>query len=457
MQDHTSDVATMKSGAAPGLNRPGLRQPRRNSSSDKGVSSRGQLALFHPRRQFVDVELFAGAGGMAIGLSMAGLPPDHLLEFDQHCCATLRHNAEGSTPLITGAVHEADVAEVNWPDYVQKPVRLLSAGPPCQPFSLAGKHLAEQDRRNEFPSTMRAVRALRPAAILVENVHGLNRASFRPYLDYIIRQLECPDVKPRHGELWNEHNARIRKKLASAGFVPEYNVKWRLINAADYGVPQMRSRVIILATRAGFPAPRIPDPTHSRAALIEDQESGRYWDRHGIRSPVDRLYPKGPPGYARDPEVGRLPWRTVRDGLHGLQQPPPEEDVYEMNHWFIPGARVYSKHNGSDPDWPSKTVKAGVHGVAGGENIMRLRQGRCRYYTLREMARLQGFADRFYFQGPRSRIIGQIGNAVPCELARVLGEGLKPMLEVFERSLSAPGERAPRREPYEHPIYGIRP
>jgi DNA (cytosine-5)-methyltransferase 1 len=398
------------------------------------------LAQMEPRTStvpFVDVELFAGAGGLALGLSMAELPPDHLIELNAQCCKTLRHNAAGSEPFVKGHIHEEDVAEINWPERISSPVRLLSAGPPCQPFSLAGKHLAESDNRNEFPSTMRAVRALLPAAILFENVHGLSRSSFRPYLHYIFGQLECPHIAPRQGDLWQEHFSRIQKERESSGFTPLYNVTWRLINAADYGVPQVRSRVIILATRAGLPVVEIPSPTHSMAALVREQESGRYWDRHGLPTPGAWKPPKGPPGYARDPEAVRLPWLTVRDGLRGLADPPPENDSQEMNHWFIPGARTYSKHDGSSPDWPSKTIKAGVHGVAGGENIMRLPDGSVRYYTLREMARLQGFPDRYYFQGTRSRIIGQIGNAVPCQLARALGEALWPALNEFEKRLGS--------------------
>lgn len=406
-----------------------------NGSPVKSRVGERQLGLSRRSRRFVDVELFAGAGGMSLGLTAAGLPSDHLFEWNKHCCATLRHNAEGDDPLIAGQIHQEDVGDVNWGVRVRRPVRLLSAGPPCQPFSLAGKHLAEKDHRNEFPSTMRAIRALRPGIIVIENVHGLNRESFRPYFDYILRQLECPDVAPKTEELWDEHDARIRRVCACPGFEPEYNVTCALINAADYGVPQMRSRVIIIAARAGLPAPTLPGPTHSKAALVDDQDGGIYWSRHGIKPPTDRVYPKGPPGYARDPGMERDPWLTVRDGLAGLPQPPPEKDIHGINHWFIPGARVYRKHNGSDPDWPSKTVKAGVHGVAGGENIMRLSTERYRYYTLREMARLQGFPDTFYFKGPRSRIIGQIGNAVPCQLAAVLGACVRPALADFEATL----------------------
>jgi DNA (cytosine-5)-methyltransferase 1 len=124
---------------------------------------------------------------------------------------------------------------------------------------------------------------------------------------------------------------------------------------------------------------------------------------------------------------------TVRQGLHGLTSPPPTDEGGN-SHWHIPGARLYRGHGGSDLDWPSKTIKAGVHGVGGGENIIHLDDGTFRYYSLREMARLQDFPDDYVFQGPRSRIIGQIGNAVPCGLAKALVSGLAAPLEAFDRS-----------------------
>jgi len=130
----------------------------------------------------VDIELFAGSGGMTLGLAREGLSPDHLFELDKHCCETLKHNAKGANPSVTGEVHPEDVSLVDW-SRIQKPVRLLSGGPPCQPFSMGGKHLAERDGRNQFPAALRAIRELLPSVVLLENVPGLARESFRPYLD----------------------------------------------------------------------------------------------------------------------------------------------------------------------------------------------------------------------------------------------------------------------------------
>lgn len=389
---------------------------------------------------YVDVELFAGAGGMAIGLSDVGLVPNHLFEIDSFCHDTLTSNSKGSAASILGQVHREDVATVEWDCLTTLPVRMLAAGPPCQPFSLAGKHLAERDGRNEFPSTLRAIRHLRPACVMIENVHGLRRPSFRPYFDYVLRQLKYPSVSPRTGETWQEHSSRIELHEAMPNHLPEYEINWGLLNAADYGVAQTRSRVIIVAVRRGLPATPLPQPTHSMAALIRDQASGVYWEKHSVEPPKSLRKRRGAPGYASDASVERRPWRTVRDALTGLANPPPKSENCPMNHWLIPGARLYPNHNGSDVDWPSKTIKAGVHGVPGGENVLRLHTGEFRYYTLREMARLQGFPDHHYFKGPRSRVIQQIGNAMPCRLAGAVAAEFRPALEAFERQFRTESE-----------------
>jgi DNA (cytosine-5)-methyltransferase 1 len=384
-------------------------------------SSNGQLQIF-AKNGFVDVELFAGAGGMTLGLSAAGLAPDVLFELNHRCCATLRTNAKGRSPLIGGTIHEEDVEHVDWRRLSGR-VRLLSGGPPCQPFSLAGKHQADRDGRNQFPATMRAIRSLMPAAILLENVPGLLRPTFRPYLDYIGRQLASPSLAPRKGELWNDHDARLQQHQHSRRYAAEYHVRCWILNSADFGVPQVRLRVAFVATRAEFDAPLEPMPSHSRQALIAEQEDGDYWRRRRLRYKQRDEWPRRVQGRSAELEGNHKPWETVRDCLHGLPNPPPVSDSGDM-HWLIDGARLYMRHSGSELDWPAKTLKAGVHGVGGGENVLVLDNGSFRYFTLREMARLQGFPDEYCFEGPRSRVIGQIGNAVPCRLAEMLGRSI---------------------------------
>jgi DNA (cytosine-5)-methyltransferase 1 len=122
-----------------------------------------------------------------------------------------------------------------------------------------------------------------------------------------------------------------------------------------------------------------------------------------------------------------MPWITVRQALKGLPKPTNNESDAWMNHWIIDGARTYGGHSGSSLDWPSKTIKAGVHGVPGGENTLIDSTGRFRYYTLREAARLQTFPDNHFFSGARIHVTRQIGNAVPCALATILGQALHPL------------------------------
>jgi DNA (cytosine-5)-methyltransferase 1 len=309
--------------------------------------------------------LFSGAGGLAIGLQMAGFSPLRLYERDAQACETLRFNSSSERQSLQAIVQEGDVREIDWRAFGQD-VRLLAAGAPCQPFSLGGKHRAFADGRNLFPEVARATRDLRPEAMLVENVRGLLREGFRSYFEYILRQLECPSIKPSHTETWQAHDSRIRRHQCRAGYTPEYHVAWRLVDAADFGVPQNRLRIFIVATRYELPTYRFPTPTHSREALVRKQVEGDYWKRHGIRK--QKVIPFSPGGSDASTNGDRLPWLTVRDAISDLPAPATEVESAEMNHWLIPGARLYAGHSGSERDWPSKTVKAGVHGVPGGEN-----------------------------------------------------------------------------------------
>lgn len=406
------------------------------------------MGPLHLISRVTDVELFAGAGGMALGLAKAGITASHLFERNPLACHTLTTNKATGPGKQLGDINAVDVREVDW-TALPRPIRLLAAGPPCQPFSIAGSHQADGDPRNEFPATMRAVRQLKPVVVLLENVHGLTRQSFRPYLDYILRQLAFPSVAPGPRESWSGHDGRLRSHARAVGESnEEYAVRWGVLNAADYGVPQLRTRVVIIATKRGYPIVELPRPTHSRDALIQAQQTGEYWRKHGIARPTDCKVPKRGAGQAEDPKRRLLPWRTVREALEGLDAPSVSQDD-PRQHWVIPGARLYRGHKGSVLDWPSKTIKAGVHGVAGGENILHLDDGSFRYFTLREIARLQGFPDDYSFHGARSRIVGQIGNAVPCKLAEVLGRKIMRLFRKFPE-LSGRRQMAPSRRGLSH-------
>lgn len=373
------------------------------------------------------VELFAGAGGLAMGVGLSGFKPHVVVEWDKWACDSLRTNRDSGHPLVANwNVHEGDVRTFDWSS-VGDNIDLIAGGPPCQPFSMGGKHRSYDDSRDMFPATVNIIRQLRPKAFIIENVKGLTRSSFANYYQYIQLQLTFPEVAARPNEDWMDHFRRLQQERTSGvqtqnGLV--YNVAPTLVNAADYGVPQRRERVFIVGFRADLGIKwSFPKPTHSFDALLYEQwVTGEYWRRHGTKQPrtpekyivrVQRLA-----GSLLPPS--ELPWRTVRDALDGL--PDPQSDLAKLipDHRFQPGARSYPGHTGSPLDLPAKTLKAGGHGVPGGENMLVKDDGSVRYFTLREAARMQTFPDGFRLHGSWSEAMRQLGNAVPVMLGRVV-------------------------------------
>jgi DNA (cytosine-5)-methyltransferase 1 len=390
------------------------------------------------------VELFSGAGGLGIGLRNAGFEAAKVVEWDRDCCDTIRGNQRRNNAYVRGwpLVH-GDVRAVDFSEYRGK-VQLVSGGPPCQPFSLGGKHQAYRDDRDMFPQAIRAVREIAPKAFVFENVKGLTRASFRNYFEYIKLQLTHPEVSRRPEESWESHHARLERHHVSGSHLGlRYNVVSRVLNAADYGVPQRRERVFIVGFREDVGVEWcFPNATHSGDALLWDQRiGGEYWDRHHISR--RNAIPEGSPeddirGLGERPQL--KPWRTVRDAICDLPDPEadPEGSLRFHNHRFQPGARAYPGHTGSPLDQPAKTLKAGDHGVPGGENMLRKPSGEVRYFTVRESARLQTFPDSYRFHGCWTEAMRQIGNAVPVTLATVVGNAVRSRLEALgTNSLSA--------------------
>jgi DNA (cytosine-5)-methyltransferase 1 len=362
------------------------------------------------------LELFAGAGGLALGLRMAGFRHIALVESDVTACKTLNANASrlGFERTVEPTDAKAFVAALTG-----TPVDLLAAGVPCQPFSRAGKRLGFADARNLFPIVLAAICRLEPKAVLIENVSGLTHVNFQPRFQYILRQLGDPDCTRRANERWFDHDKRLRARRGPKA----YDVFYATPQAADYGVPQLRHRLVIVAYRSDLGTTWSElAPNYSRERLLFDQwVTGDYWRDHGLRPPavpaglrstVRRLETEGQPKARR--------WRTVRDALTGLDEPSVSRVHGE--HVARPGARAYAGHRGSHEDWPARTLKAGVHGVPGGENMLRrATNGSVRYFTVREAARLQSFPDRYMISGVWSQAFRQLGNAVPVRLARVLG------------------------------------
>jgi len=164
-------------------------------------------------RQFTSLEMCAGAGGQALGLEIAGFDHAALVELEPSACATLRLNRPDWNII------EGDLRSFDGRPY--QGIDLLAGGVPCPPFSKAGKQLGAKDERDLFPEAIRLVDECRPQAVMLENVRGLLDAVFDDYRNKVERQL---------------------KKL---GYVPG----WRLFNASDYGVSQLRPRVVFVGIR----------------------------------------------------------------------------------------------------------------------------------------------------------------------------------------------------------------
>ena len=297
------------------------------------------------------VELFTEAGGLALGLEQSGWHHTLLIERDEHACSTIRLNESRGHPAAKGwRLLANDVRTIRYADFADH-TDMVAGGPPCQPFSLGGRHRAYQDQRDMFPEAVRAVRELRPKCF---------------------------------------------------GFRSDIGRKWSF-----------------------------PEPTHSLDRLLWDQWiSGEYWEQHKVPRNQRPHFPKKLGARVRRlqseftlvPPCGQR-YRTVRDALLGLTDPRKATNT-TPNHEFRAGARPYPGHTGSALDEPSKALKAGDHGVPGGENMIAFPDGLYRYYTVRECARIQTFPDDYVFGGSWTEAMRQLGNAVPVKLANAVGESI---------------------------------
>jgi len=379
-----------------------------------------------------------------LGVAAAGFRVELLIERDPGACGILQANLREGCPLESpDTVVGAELSETYEFDDSYAGIDLLTAGPPCQPFSTGGKRNGHVDERDMFPAFFHAVRSLRPRAILVENVSGLTIGKFRDYFSYLKLQTAFPHVTPvRSG--WPEHKRRLeelKRRLDAQpsdiddGILPSetYEVWGGEFNAADFGVPQLRRRAFIVAFRRDQAvkwAP--PSASHARSSLLRSlQKNGSYWQDHPgaklcvpsrVATSITVLESQL---HMDSDETPR--WRTVRDAIECL--PEPKDRVSHpgfRNHVGIPGARIYAGHSGSVLDWPAKTIKCGVHGIGGGENVLVKEDGACRWFTIRECALLQAFPlDWDFGDTPRSRSMRYVGNAVPPPLAEKLAGSIK--------------------------------
>lgn len=302
------------------------------------------------------VELCAGAGGQALGLEKAGFDHTALVEIDKHCCATLRHNRPQWNVLEEDVRNFKEVAG----DY--RGIDLLAGGLPCPPFSVAGKQLGEKDERNLFDDAIEIVDATRPRAVMIENVRGFLDAVFSDYRE------------------------KLKKQLSKLG----YETDWRLLNASDFGVPQLRPRVAIVALRREFtgqfswPDPLPHNPPTVGATLIDLMKERGWRGADDWAAQADEIAPTIVGGSKKHggPDLGptraRRAWAAL--GVEG------RTIAYEAPDPF---------HN----DMPRLTV--------------------------RMVARIQGFPDEWHFTGAKTNAYRQVGNAFPPPVAQAVAQQLK--------------------------------
>jgi len=315
------------------------------------------------------LELCAGAGGQAIGLEWAGFAHRALVDIDPDCCATLRLNRPA------WRVIQADLRSFSGAEF--RGVDLVAAGLPCPPFSIAGKQLGEEDERDLFPAALRLVEEIRPRALMVENVKGLLGQAFR------------------------RHRERTDTALRQMG----YEVHWRILNASDYGVPQLRPRLVLVALQRAdamafaWPGPR-PVQCRSVGEALLDLMAANGWERA---------------------EEWARRAASVAPTLVG-------------------GSR---KHGGPDLG-PTRARRAWAElcvdglGIAdeapspGFRGLPRL--------TLRMAARVQGFPDDWRFAGGKTAAYRQIGNAFPPPVGRAVAESIRAALLGLRAASQPPAE-----------------
>lgn len=303
------------------------------------------------------IEICAGAGGQALGLEQAGFEHASLVEIDAHACQTLRVN-RSHWNVTEGDLHYYSAEK--W-----KGIELLAGGVPCPPFSKAGKQLGNQDERDLFPEALRLVSECKPQAVMLENVRGL--------LDSV----------------FDEYRAKIIADLKKLGYIAE----WRLLNASDFGVPQLRPRVIFVALKKNtaeyfsWPSALISPPPTVGEALF-DLMAENSW-------------------------LGAKQWR---------------ERACDIAPTLVGGSK---KHGGPDLG-PTRAKKAwasiGVDGMGIADaapvkdfiGMPRL--------TVRMTARIQGFPDEWQFSGKKTAAYRQIGNAFPPPVARAVGTQIQAAL-----------------------------
>lgn len=369
------------------------------------------------------ISLFSGAGGLDYGFEAAGFETAVAVEFDRHCCATLRHNR-------SWAVIERDIFDVPTAEILDagnlKPAEaaLLVGGPPCQPFSKSAYWKNGDSKRLEDPRAdtldayLRVLEEARPHAFVLENVGGLAFSEKDEGLRLLLDRIQ--DINRR------------RKT--------NYRPVFKILNAADYGVPQLRERFFLVGSRDGS-AFRFPLPTHA------------------ARDKNSRLFPD------------KLePYRTAWDALGDLPEDGGGEDLAMRGKWAdllssIPEGHNYLWHTDRGGGLPlfgwrrrywnfllklSKNLPSWTVQAQPGPSVGPF-HWKSRRLSIRELCRIQTFPDDVFITGDRVAAQRQIGNAVPSALAEVLGREIAAQFFGKKPANDEPGLVPPVRRPVPAP------
>jgi len=342
----------------------GCQSNRYNERLIQPHDDEGEELTKKPKSPFTSIEICAGGGGQALGIEQAGFEHLALVEIDTFATATLQHNRP------SWQVYEQDVnlfIKDHAADFVGK-VDLVAGGVPCPPFSIAGKQLGHEDERDLFPAALKLVRKVKPKAVMLENVRGL--------------------LDPRFAD----YRARLDEQFDKAG----YHNSWKLLNASDYGVPQLRPRVVCVALKKSlFKHFEWPTPTTPNGSAIT------------VGQTLEALMASGG-------------WTGAKAWAKGAQRVAPT---------LVGGSK---KHGGPDLG-PTRARAAwaelGVDGLGLANGVPQKGFEGSPKLTVPMAALIQGFPPDWEFVGGKTASYRQVGNAFPPPVAKAVAEAIRTALE----------------------------
>ncbi|OKI13433.1 DNA methyltransferase, partial [Nocardiopsis sp. TSRI0078] len=352
---------------------------------------------------YTSLEICAGAGGQAVGLHNAGFHHRALIEVDPHAVQTLEYNTRKqhweNCEVLSWDLTDFDMGELEAKALKDGPLSLLAGGVPCPPFSVAGKQLGEEDERDLFPVMLDIAEVLKPRAVMIENVRGL--------------------LEPR--EKFADYRARIRARLEAMGY---RILGWDVLEARDYGVPQLRPRSILVAMR--------------------EPDASFFLPPRGVKQEVT---------------VAQALKKSMLKRYKAASSRPREEVLRRYSEWLEKASRSIAptlvggskKHGGADLG-PTRAKRAwaelGVdaHGVADalGETKDEDRDlfgERGPKLTVAQAALIQGFPEDWEFKGRKTAAYRQVGNAFPPPVAQAVGESVIAALRAADAGAAAPAEQ----------------